>query len=45
VLVYCRTGARSTSACNTIVKAGFENVSNLTGGILAWETANLPVEK
>lgn len=42
VLVYCRTGNRSNSASHTLTKAGFENVSSLTGGILAWETANLP---
>lgn len=42
ILVYCRTGTRSTSACNTIRKEGFENVSNLAGGIMAWEAANLP---
>ena len=45
ILVYCRTGTRSSSACNTITKAGFENVSALTGGIVAWETANLPTVK
>ena len=45
VLVYCRTGTRSSSACNTITKAGFENVSALSGGIMAWETANLPTVK
>ncbi len=45
VLVYCRSGTRSTSACKTITKAGFENVSSLTGGILAWEAANLPTVK
>ena len=45
VLVYCQTGTRSSSACNTIVNAGFENVSCLSGGITAWETANLPTVK
>ena len=45
ILVYCRSGNRSSSACNTISKAGFENVSSLTGGILAWEAANLPTVK
>jgi len=45
ILVYCRSGTRSTSACTTITKAGFENVSSLTGGILAWEAANLPTVK
>ena len=45
VLVYCRTGTRSSSACNTITKAGFEDVSTLSGGIAAWEAANLPTVK
>ncbi len=45
VLVYCRTGSRSGYACNILTKAGYEDVSNLTGGIMAWESANLPVVK
>lgn len=45
VLVYCRSGSRSGHACQTLTKAGFENVSNLAGGILAWESANLPITK
>ena len=45
VLVYCRSGSRSGHACNLLTKAGFENVSNLTGGIMAWESANLPLAK
>ncbi|SDZ96957.1 Rhodanese-related sulfurtransferase [Thiothrix caldifontis] len=45
VLVYCRSGSRSAHACSVMTKAGFENVSNLAGGIMAWESANLPVSK
>ena len=45
ILVYCKSGTRSSSACQSIVKAGFENVSALTGGILSWEAANLPTVK
>ena len=45
VLVYCRSGSRSGHACQTLTNAGFEDVSNLAGGILAWESANLPVAK
>ena len=45
VLVYCGSGSRSAHACNLLTKAGFENVSNLAGGIMAWESANLPVSK
>ena len=35
-LVYCRSGMRSASACNQMARQGFENVSNLNGGIMAW---------
>jgi rhodanese-related sulfurtransferase len=45
VLVYCRSGNRSSHACNQLTKAGFTNVSNLAGGISAWESANLPISK
>jgi rhodanese-related sulfurtransferase len=43
VLVTCRSGQRSASACRMLKKAGFETVYNQTGGIIAWERANLPV--
>jgi len=45
ILAYCRSGARSNSACRTLSKQGFENVSNMAGGILSWSSANLPVSK
>lgn len=45
VLVYCRSGSRSGHACQQLTKAGYEDVSNLAGGILAWESANLPLAK
>jgi rhodanese-related sulfurtransferase len=45
VVVTCRTGARSGSACRALKKAGFTQVHNLKGGVPAWQQANLPVEK
>jgi len=45
VLIYCRSGSRSGYASQILTKAGFTDVSNLAGGILAWESANLPVVK
>jgi len=45
VVVYCRSGNRSAHACNILTGLGFHNVSNLAGGISAWESANLPVSK
>jgi len=45
IVVTCRSGARSGSACRTLKKAGFTKVFNLKGGVPAWEQASLPVEK
>ncbi len=45
VIAYCRSGQRSFSACKMLKKAGFEAVSNLQGGIMAWENQNMPVSK
>jgi len=43
ILVYCRSGNRSGTACETLTKNGFEQVNNLSGGIMAWESANMPL--
>ncbi len=43
ILVTCRSGNRSAHACRLLKKSGFQTVYNQTGGILAWERANLPV--
>lgn len=45
VIVACRSGARSAQAANTLQKQGFTTVLNLSGGMLAWTNANLPVDK
>lgn len=45
VVVGCRSGHRSARACAMLRKQGFEKVYNLRGGILAWESASLPVSK
>jgi len=45
IIVSCRTGHRSNTACNTLKKQGHEIVFNLGGGILAWKNANFPVNK
>lgn len=39
-VVYCRTGGRSRSACNFMASQGFENVYNLSGGIMSWNSSN-----
>jgi glyoxylase-like metal-dependent hydrolase (beta-lactamase superfamily II) len=44
LLVYCAGGYRSSIATSLLQHEGFEDVSELAGGIAAWETAKLPVE-
>jgi len=41
--VICRSGNRSTKACEQLVKAGYGNVVNVEGGTQAWDEAGLPV--
>ncbi len=36
VVLYCHSGARSAQACAFMASKGFNNMHNLTGGILAW---------
>ncbi len=45
VVVVCRAGARSASAGAILRRAGFQRVYNLTGGMLAWHAAGLPVQR
>jgi rhodanese-related sulfurtransferase len=35
-VVMCRSGGRSMQVAQFLTRNGFENVANLTGGILAW---------
>jgi len=45
IITYCRSGNRSTGAGGILKKNGFETVYNLSGGLTAWEKANLPVSR
>ncbi len=45
VIAYCRSGNRSNGAGGILKKIGFENIYNLNGGMTAWQSANLPVNK
>ena len=45
VLVYCQSGMRSAAVARTLVKNGFTQVNNLSGGIMAWKNAGLPINK
>ncbi|MBK6543992.1 MAG: rhodanese-like domain-containing protein [Saprospiraceae bacterium] len=39
IIVYCRSGNRSGMAKQMFETAGFKNVRNLLGGMLAWREA------
>ncbi len=41
----CRSGGRSAQASALAKQQGFENVYNMTGGMLLWNQLQLPVEK
>ena len=45
IVVVCRSGQRSASACATLGKLGFGQAYNLSGGVTAWQKSNLPLEK
>jgi rhodanese-related sulfurtransferase len=44
IVVYCRSGNRSGMAKQLFMQAGFTNVHNLLGGMLAWKDA-FPVKQ
>lgn len=39
VIIHCRSGARSATAQRILINAGFKDVKNLVGGMLAWYQA------
>ena len=45
IVIACRSGSQSAMACQQLRKEGFEEVLNLRGGIMAWQSANLPVTR
>ena len=45
LLVVCRSGRRSAAACEALKELGHEDVTNLAGGMIAWNEAGLPIER
>ena len=41
--VVCGSGVRSSTACSVLLREGFENLYNVTGGMTAWAAAGLPM--
>ncbi len=44
IVVYCRSGRRSTLAQATLQKLGYTRVQHLEGDYIGWQAANRPVE-
>jgi rhodanese-related sulfurtransferase len=44
-MVYCRSGNRSGQALKMMEEKGFNFVTNLDGGVLGWQSENLPLER
>jgi hydroxyacylglutathione hydrolase len=44
LLVYCAGGYRSSIAASLLQRSGFTSVSEIAGGIAAWEAAKLPMQ-
>jgi rhodanese-related sulfurtransferase len=45
LLLVCRSGARSGRACEKLAALGIGPALNLAGGMIAWNRAQLPVER
>ena len=45
ILVYCRTGRRSTQASEILADNGFKEIYNMKGGIVDWTNAGYEVVK
>jgi rhodanese-related sulfurtransferase len=44
IVVYCRTGRRSSLALEILQANGFKQLSHLEGDMVAWQAQNRPVE-
>lgn len=44
LLLFCRSGNRSSFATDYALRNGFPSAVNVAGGILAWSEAGLPTE-
>ncbi len=44
LLLYCAGGYRSSIAASLLQSRGFADVSEIAGGIAAWEAAKLPMQ-
>lgn len=45
IVCICRSGRRSLAACEQLANQGFTELMNLSGGMLDWDRAQLPVQR
>lgn len=45
ILVICRSGNRSASVTDYLLRSGWTDVVNISGGMIIWERAGLPVRR
>ena len=45
IFFLCHSGGRSMRATMFAESVGLKNVYNITGGIMSWETAGLPIKQ
>ena len=44
IYLLCRSGGRSMRVAEALAECGFSNLTNVTGGITAWEAQGLPLK-
>ncbi len=42
--LFCRSGNRSMRVAEALAEHGFKNLTNVSGGILAWQAQGLPLK-
>lgn len=45
LFLFCRSGNRSMRVASALADYGFTDLTNVEGGIIAWEKAGLPLKK
>lgn len=44
IVCICRSGNRSTTACDLLARQGFTQLRNVRGGMIAWARVGYPIE-
>lgn len=45
IILVCRSGSRSGHAAAQLAALGYKKLSNLSGGMMAWQRAGLPIQR